>query len=82
MTVIDPRGFGDDVIAWADRMVFLFENESENFPRLDDPEKWQDWAATVFGDVDPIGQDAPDPLAYDTWQEWAMRLFATTNFTG
>ena len=82
MSHIDPRGFGDDVVTWAGFMVPLIEQESNNFPRLDDPEKWQEWAAALFGDVDPIGQDAPDPYAYDTWQEWADRLFSTTNFTG
>lgn len=81
MSVIDPRGF-QDVQTWADFMIPLLERESENYPRLDDPEKWQDWASTVFGDVDPIGQDAPNPFAYDDWREWAMRLFATTNFEG
>lgn len=82
MSHIDPRGFGDDVVTWAGFMVPLFEQESNNFPRLDDPEKWQEWAATVFGDVDPIGQDAPDPYDFDTWQEWADRLFSTVDFTG
>lgn len=79
--IIDPRGF-ETVTQWADFMVPLFEQTSENFPRLDDPEEWQQWAATVFGDVDPIGQDAPDPYTYDNWREWAQRLFATTNFEG
>ena len=81
MTVIDPRGF-NTVTAWADFMTPLFERFSENFPRLDDETQWQEWASTVFGDVDPIGQDAPDPFAYDDWREWAERLFATTNFEG
>ncbi len=81
MSHIDPRGFAD-VITWADFMVPLFEEESANFPRLDDPERWQEWAATVFGDVDPIGQDAPDPYMYDNWRDWAEQLFLTTNFEG
>lgn len=77
---VDPRGFGNDVVAWADRMIMGFELQSENYPRLDDPSKWQEWGAGLFGDVDPTGQDAPDPFAYDKWQEWAQRLFATTDF--
>ena len=79
--IIDPRGF-ETVIQWADFMVPLFERESENFPRLDNEDDWQDWAATLFGDVDPIGQDVPDPYTYDNWRMWAQRLFATTNFEG
>ena len=81
MSVIDPRGF-QDVITWADFMVPLLEQESQNFPRLDDPEEWQNWAAAIFGDVDQIGQDAPDPYTFDNWREWAERLFLTTNFEG
>lgn len=81
MTVIDPRGF-ENVQEWADFMTPMFEEFSDNFPRLDDPSEWQRWASTVFGDVDPIGQDAPDPFDYDDWREWAFRLFHTTNFTG
>lgn len=88
MTVIDPRGF-DDVIQWADFMAgalgFFTDPENgsdEQFERLDDPDDWQDWASGVFGGVDPLGQDVPDPYAYDDWREWAERMFATTNFSG
>lgn len=79
MSHIDPRYF-DSVVDWADRMKLLLDEESENYPRLDDASKWQEWAAGVFGDVDPIGQDAPDPFAYDDWKEWASLLFLTHEF--
>jgi len=77
---IDPRGFGDDVVAWADRMVLLLETDVDNMPRLDDPEKWREWAGAIFGEPDRVGQDAPDPEGFDTWQEWAERLFQTQEF--
>ena len=80
--IIDPRGFGDDVIAWADRMVQFIEREVENTPRLDDPEKWRDWAESLWGEPDATGQDAPRPDAFDTWQEWAERLFLTQDYQG
>jgi hypothetical protein len=88
--IIDPRGFAKtEVIQWADRMtgeLGFFSNEAQgsdqNYERLDDPSQWQSWAAGVFGGVDPLGQDAPDPFAYDDWREWAQRMFATSNFTG
>ena len=86
--ILSPDGF-DSVIEWADVMTgalgFLADpvNGTEtNYERLDDPEKWQNWAGGIFGGVDPLGQDAPDPFAYDDWREWAERLFATSNFTG
>lgn len=90
MSIIDPRGFADnEVIQWADFMTgalgFFSDNTSgcdPNFPRLDDASKWQEWAATVFGGTDPLGQDVPDPFAYDNWKDWAERMFATADFTG
>ena len=88
--IVDPRGFRDDeVIQWADIMtghLGFFPDPTNgsdaNFERLDDPAQWQDWAMGVFGGSDPLGQDVPDPYAYDNWKEWAMRMFATTNFQG
>lgn len=88
MSVIDPRGF-EDVRDWADLMTGQLgfftdpvQGSDDNFERLDDPSKWQEWAAGVFGGTDPLGQDVPDPTDYDDWKEWAMRMFSTTNFTG
>ncbi len=88
MSIINPTGF-QNVIEWADFMtgaLGFFSDQicgsDANFERLDDPEKWQQWAAGVFGGVDALGQDVPDPFAYDDWREWAERMFSTTNFTG
>ena len=88
MTVINPTGF-TNVIEWADFMSgalgFFTDPETgadEQFERLDNPDNWQSWAMGVFGGVDALGQDVPDPYAYDDWREWAERMFATTNFTG
>ena len=88
MSVINPQGF-ENVIEWADQMTgqlgFLSDEAAgsdANYGRLDDPDEWQDWASTLFGGTDRLGQDAPDPYAYDDWREWAERLFATSNFTG
>jgi len=90
MSIINPQGF-DNVIDWADFMTgqlgFLADpicGSDANYQRLDDPLEWQDWAMGVFGGVDALGQDSPDPFAYkvDDWRTWAERLFATSNFTG
>lgn len=88
MSIINPKGF-DNVTEWADFMTgqlgFLTDRESgsdDNFEQLEDESKWQDWACGIFGGVDALGQDSPDPFAYDDWREWAERLFATSNFTG
>lgn len=88
MSIINPTGF-QNVIEWADFMTgalgFFADpicGSDSNYERLDDPDKWQEWAAGVFGGVDALGQDVPDPFAYDDWREWAERMFSTTNFTG
>jgi hypothetical protein len=88
MSIINPQGF-DNVIEWADFMtgsLGFFSDQicgsDPNYERLDDPDRWQSWAMGVFGGVDALGQDAPDPYAYDDWREWAARLFSTSNFTG
>lgn len=80
--IIHPQGFGDDVIAWTDQMTFLVAEEAPNCIRLDDPEKWREWAMCIVGSQDRIGQDSPDPHAFATWQEWAERLFLTQDFSG
>lgn len=88
MSIINPTGFSN-VIDWADQMTgqlgFLSDNEAgsdPNYEQLNNPDEWQDWAMGLFGGTDRLGQDAPDPYAYDNWREWAERLFATSNFTG
>ena len=88
MSVVDPRGF-NNVIEWADVMTGQLgfftdpvQGTDDQFEILDDPEKWQGWACGVFGGVDALGQDVPDPYAYDNWREWAERMFSTTNFSG
>lgn len=80
--IIDPVGFGDDVVAWANQMTYLVQDESPNCLILTNPAEWRDWALCLVAQPDQIGQDAPDPNEFDTWQEWAMRFFQTTNFSG
>ena len=86
MSIINPRGFGDDFPAWADRMSYLIQADVPQFwiwqPALDNPDDWREWAMCVVGGQDRLGQDSPDPYQFDTWQEWAERLFETQNFLG
>ncbi len=84
--IINPHGFGDDFAGWADRMSYLIQADVPQFliaqPVLGDPDEWREWAMCVTGGQDPLGQDSPNPYEFDTWQEWAERLFATQNFSG
>ncbi len=90
MSIIDPRLFADnEVIQWADIMSGALNffgdyvnGADDNFPRLDDASKWQEWAEGVYCCTSSLGQDVPDPYAYDNWKEWAERMFSTSNFTG
>lgn len=81
MSIINPIGFGNDVVAWADQMSYLIFKDEAQFERIKSPETWRDWAMQVVGSQDRLGQDSPDPRQFKTWQEWAERLFQTQDFT-
>ena len=68
---IDPRGY--TVIEWTDYMNDSL-SEYGNVPRLDEPEKWRDWAATVLGMGQISAINPPDPYVFDDWMLWAMRF--------
>lgn len=81
MSIINPVGFGDDFIAWADQMSFLIQGQVPQFIKvLDEKDTWQEWAMCLVGAQDALGQDSPDPYGFATWQEWAERLFETHEF--
>ena len=86
--IIHPRGFGDDFMAWADQMSFLIQEDVPQFLKFDaaidsqDPNAWREWAMCIVGGQDRLGQDSPNPYQFDTWQEWAERLFETQDFSG
>jgi len=61
-------------------MSFLIDAFVPQFIRLDDPSQWREWAMCLVGAQDLLGQDSPDPYAFETWQEWAERLFDTQEF--
>ena len=82
MSYIDPRGFGDDFKAWADQMSFLIQADVPQFTIHQDGEDWREWAMCVVGGQDRLGQDSPNPYQFNTWQEWAERLFETQAFAG
>jgi hypothetical protein len=81
VTILLPQGFSD-VVEWADQMTPLLEEQTANFPRLDNPEDWQRWARAVFLQATRTGEVPPDPYDYDDWRDWVMRLYSTTEFSG
>jgi len=83
--IIHPQGFRDDDFAgWADQMSFLINEDVPSFMiyKPETGDTWQDWALTIVGSQDQLGQDSPDPATFDTWKEWAERLFDTQAFMG
>lgn len=88
MSILDPRGFNGDFVAWADRMSPLIQNDVPQFAIMqpvmdaDDPNAWREWALCVVGGQDRLGQDSPNPYEFDDWEDWAMRLFQTQDFAG
>jgi hypothetical protein len=70
-----------NVMDWADVMNLLVDRETP-VEKLDHPDNWQRWAMNLVGEPDLIGQNAPDPYAFDDWREWAMRFFSTVELTG
>ena len=82
MSIINPKGFDNFMSGQLGFLTDPVAGTDDNYERLDDESKWQDWACGIFGGVDELGQDSPDPFEYDDWREWAQRLFATSNFTG
>lgn len=66
-----------DVIEWTDQMAKFQRIGNGTTQKLNDPAKWQAWAINLIGDPDDIGQDAPNPLYFSDWREWASLFFLT-----
>ena len=66
-----------DVIEWSDKLALFPEVSNGTTQKLEDPEKWQDWATNLIGDPDDIGWDTPNPYDFDDWREWAAAFFLT-----
>jgi len=66
-----------DVVEWTDRLSSFQDIGNGTTQKLNDPDKWQAWAINLIGDPDEIGRDAPWPLDFDDWREWAELFFLT-----
>jgi len=77
--MIDPRGMS--VTDWTDSMVYTLEQYG-TVGRLDDPDRWQNWALGVVSLFKVGEQNPPNPLNYDNWQEWAFAFTRAVNLPG
>lgn len=70
--MIDPRGMS--LRDWADS-VLLAVNDAWTFGRLNDENKWQDWAVGFLRATPFAQRNPPDPYQFDNWRDWAMRVY-------
>ena len=77
--MIDPRGM--TVTDWTDSMVYNLEQYG-TVGRLDDPDRWQNWALGVVALFKVGEQNPPNPYNYDNWQEWAFAFTRAVNLPG
>jgi len=79
MSHIDPRGM--TVTEWTDRMAAPLSTMV--IPeRLDDPDKWREWATNILDTPNFEGQNAPNPYQFDNWMDWAMRFNQVVDLPG
>jgi hypothetical protein len=69
------------VIEWTDRTALNLDKLVQ-VERLDDPEKWQDWANNILKTPNLEGQNTPNPYQFDDWMEWAMRFNQNVDLLG
>ena len=71
--MIDPYGL--TVTQWADAAILVVDS-TWSFGRLDDEERWREWAAGFLTAPSFASQIAPDPYQFADWRDWAMRVNA------
>lgn len=70
--MIDPRGL--TLRDWADSVI-LAANDAWSFGRLDDEERWQDWAVGLVRANNFAQQLPPNPYMFSNWRDWAERAY-------
>lgn len=69
--MILPTGF--TAVEWADRVLALTADNVTG--RLDNPDKWREWAAGFLRNSRSIDLLPPDPEGFSDWREWAERMY-------
>lgn len=62
---------------WADQLSLDLDPYGA-IRRLDDTNKWQDWAVQFVTGM-KLPQNVPNPYNYDSWLEWAERFCEVLN---
>lgn len=69
--MIDPVNMS--LTEWADA-VMLTVADTWSFGRLDDENKWQDWAVGIVRAPQYALRVLPDPYQFTDWRDWAERV--------
>lgn len=70
--MIDPLNMS--LTEWADA-VMLTVADTWSFGRLDDENKWQDWAVGFVRAPSLAQRVLPDPYQFTDWRDWAQRVY-------
>jgi hypothetical protein len=65
-----------DVIEWTDKMALELERFGA-VSRLDEPERWKEWANRVIAMPKIAVTVPPVPDFFNDWREWAERFVQT-----
>lgn len=75
---INPIGL--TTLEWTDAMTLQLTGYSQP-PRLDDPERWQEWALVVSQSPRIAALNPPGPYLFTDWRDWATRFNQTVVLT-
>ena len=70
--MIDPVNMS--LTEWADA-VMLTVADTWSFGKLDDENKWQDWAVGFVRAPSLAQRVLPDPYQFTDWRDWAQRVY-------
>ena len=76
MLLPEPQLY-ESPVEWTDE-VSLDVGTYGLVPRLDKPEEWKEWAATVNGFPQISATSPPNPYQFDDWKDWATRFIQST----
>lgn len=76
--MIDPRGM--TLRDWCDSVI-LAVGDAWSYTKLEDEERWQEWATGFVQAPTFAKQVIPNPYGFSDWREWAMRVYPLLEVT-
>lgn len=72
MRITTTLPVGIELRDWADQITLDLDPYG-TFGRLDDEDKWQDWAMQFLNNT-TLKNNFPVPYNFDNWKDWAERF--------